>query len=141
MKRQATKTTKGAGITERLARAAATHPIRTIAVFLLLVVAAVLGAGTLLGSGITSEMKFRGSEPASITGQRLVEDRLTGPRKMTDFVIVESATMTVDDPAYKAFVNGLAARIDGLGPKVVEGAAPTTRPRTRRWCPRTSTRP
>ena len=113
----------GAGITERLARAAATHPIRTIAVFLLLVAAAVVGAGALLGSGITSEMKFRGSEPASITGQRLVEDRLTGPQKMTDFVIVESATMTVDDPAYKTYVTGLATEIDGLGPKVVEGAA------------------
>ena len=118
-----TTTTKGAGVTERLARAAATHPIRTIAVFLLLVTAAVLGAGTLLGSGITSEMKFRGGEPASITGQRLVEDRLTGPRKMTDFVIVESATMTVDDPAYRAYVTGLATDINALGPNVVEGAA------------------
>ncbi len=113
----------GAGVTERLARAAAVHPIRTIAVFVLLVAAAVLGAGTLLGSGITSEAKFRASEPASITGQRLVEDRLTGPRQMTDFVIVESATMTVDDPAYKAYVTALATDIAALGPNVVEGAA------------------
>jgi RND superfamily putative drug exporter len=118
-----TTRTKGAGLTERLARAAATHPLRTIAVFVLLIVAAVLGAGTLLGSGITSEAKFRAGEPASITGQRLVEDRLTGPQKMTDFVIVRSAKLTVDDPAYKAYVTGLAGRITGLGPNVVGGAA------------------
>ena len=31
--------------------------------------------------------------------------------------------MTVDDPAYKAYVDGLAADIDGLGPDVVQGAA------------------
>ena len=68
MKRQksATKTTARprAGLTERLARAAATHPLRTIAVFVLLIAAAVLGAGSLLGSGITSEAS---SAPASRT--------------------------------------------------------------------------
>jgi RND superfamily putative drug exporter len=114
---------KGAGITERLARAAATHPFRTIAVFVLLMAAALLGAATLMGTGITSEAKFRAGEPASVTGQRLVQDRLTGPQKMTDFVIVRSATLTVDDPAYKAYVDGLSAKIGALGPKVVEGAA------------------
>ena len=31
--------------------------------------------------------------------------------------------MTVDDPAFKAYVTGLAAAIDALGPKVVDGAA------------------
>ncbi|HET6475608.1 MAG TPA: hypothetical protein VFH93_05960 [Thermoleophilia bacterium] len=80
MKRRqsATKTSAAtrAGVTERLARTAVTHPFRTIAVFALLIAAAVLGAGTLLDSGITSEMKFRGGEPESITGLRLVEDSL-----------------------------------------------------------------
>ena len=126
MKRResATKTGgKGAGVTERLARTAAVHPIRTIAVFVLLVAAAVLGAGTLLGSGITSEAKFRAGEPASITGQRLVEDRMTGPAKMTDFVIVESAALTVDDPAYKAYVIRPRRQHRRARPEVVEGAA------------------
>ena len=58
--------------------------------FVLLIAAAVLGAATLMGTGITSEAKFRAGEPASITGERLVEDRLTGPRQMTDFVIVRA---------------------------------------------------
>ena len=91
--------------------------------FVLLIAAACWAPATLMGSGITSEAKFRAGEPASITGQRLVEDRLTGRPKMTDFVIVRSATLTVDDPAYKAYVDGLAGKIDGLGPDVVEGAA------------------
>ncbi len=112
-----------AGVTERLARAAATHPLRTIAIFVLLIAAAVLGVGTLLGSGITSEMNYRGSEPGSITGQKLIEKRLTGGQRMTDFVIVRSATRTVDDPAYKAYISTLVGKIQGLGPKVVTAAA------------------
>ena len=42
---------------------------------------------------------------------------------MTDFVIVRSATLTVDDPVYEAYVTGLAGKIQALGPAVVDGAA------------------
>ena len=42
---------------------------------------------------------------------------------MTDFVIVRSATLTVDDPVYEAYVTDLAGKIQALGPAVVEGAA------------------
>jgi len=121
--RQATGKDKGAGVTERLARAAATHPWRTIAVWAVVVVVAAVGVAALLGSGLTSEMKFRGGEPASTTGLRLVEDRLTGRQKMTDFVIVRSATLTVDDPAFERYVTALAADITALGPDVVESVA------------------
>ncbi len=53
--------------TERLARTSALHPWRTIAVWAALIVPAVLAAGSLLGSGLTSESKFRAGEPDSVT--------------------------------------------------------------------------
>ena len=58
-----TTTTKGAGVTERLARAAATHPLRTIAVFVLLIAAALLGAGDADGHGASPRRPS--SAPAS----------------------------------------------------------------------------
>ncbi|HMK92177.1 MAG TPA: MMPL family transporter, partial [Thermoleophilia bacterium] len=112
-----------AGFTERLARSSARHPWRTIGLWAALIAVAFVSMGALLSSGITSNMEFRGSKPDSVIGQQLVEDRLSGPQKMTDFVIVRSANLTVDAPAYKAFVTELAGRIQALGPGVVQNAA------------------
>jgi putative drug exporter of the RND superfamily len=111
------------GFTERLARTSALHPWRTIAVWSVLVALAVLAIGSLLGSGMTSDMKFRAAKPDSLVGQELLQTRLTGPRQVTDFVIVRSATATVDDPAFQTYVDGLAARISGLGPSVVKNVS------------------
>ena len=115
----------GRSFTERLARTSATHPWRTITAWLALVAVAVVAMGTLLGSGITSNMEFRGSKPDSVIGQKLVEKRLTGPQRMTDFVIVRSATLKVDDPAFRSYVAGLAGRIGDLGPNVVQSVSTT----------------
>ena len=113
----------GAGLTERLARTAALHPYRTIAVYALLIAAAVLSVGGLLSSGLTSESKFRAGEPGSVTADRLIEERLSGPHKVTDFVIVRSADLTVDEPAFKAHVLAVADRIDALGSDIVTGTS------------------
>ena len=90
-------------------------------VWALLIVLAVVAVAQLLGPGLTSDMKFRAAKPDSLTGQELLEQRLTGPRQITDFVIVRSATATVDEPAFRAYVDGLATKIGGLGPAVVKG--------------------
>ena len=113
----------GSGLTERLARTSALHPWRTIGIWTALIALAVLAVGTLLGSGLTSDIKFRADKPDSLIGQELLEQRLTGPRQTTDFVIVRSATSTVDDPVFKAYVDDLAGRIAGLGPSVVTGVS------------------
>ena len=114
---------KGGGFTERLARLSALHPWRTIGLWALLIVLAVVAVGSLLGTGLTSDMKFRAAKPDSLVGQELLEQRLTGPRQTTDFVIVRSVTMTVDAPSFKAYVDNLAARITALGPDVVKGVS------------------
>jgi RND superfamily putative drug exporter len=109
----------GAGLTERLARTAALHPWRTIAVYALLIVLAVVSVAGLLGSGLTSDSKFRASEPDSVVADRLIQDRLSGPHKVTDFVIVRSADLTVGQPAFKTHVLEVAAAIDALGGDIV----------------------
>ncbi len=113
----------GSGLTERLARISALHPWRTLAVWAVLIVLAVLTVGSLLGTGLTQDMKFRAAKPDSLVGQELLEQRLTGPRQVTDFVIVRSAEATVDDPAFKAYVDGLEAKISALGPDVVKAVS------------------
>ena len=123
MTRQGKTFKTGAGLTERLARAAALHPWRTIAIYAALIAVAVLSVGGLLSSGLTSESKFRAGEPGSVTADRLIEDRLSGPHKVTDFVIVRSADLTVDEPAFKAHVLAVADRIDALGSDIVTGTS------------------
>ena len=63
---------RSSGLTERLARTSALHPWRTIGLWAVLVVLAVLAVGSLLGSGLTSEMKFRAAKPDSLVGQELL---------------------------------------------------------------------
>ena len=113
----------GAGLTERLARAAALHPWRTIAVYALLIVLAVLSVAGLLNGGLTSDSKFRASEPDSVVADRLIEERLSGPHKVTDFLIIRSADLTVGQPAFKAHVLEVAAAIDALGGDIVTGTS------------------
>ena len=78
---------------------------------------------SLLGNGLTSETKQHGRQPDSTIGLELIQDRMTGPQKMSEFVIVRSAAHTAQDAAYKAYVNELAGKIADLGPKVVEATA------------------
>ena len=111
------------GFTERLARSSATHPWRTIGVWAAIIVVAVLSVGSLLGDGLTSETKQHGTQPDSTVGLELIQDRMTGPQKMSEFVIVRSAAHTVEDAAYKAYVDELAGEIAGLGGGIVESVA------------------
>ena len=48
---------------------------------------------------------------------------MTGPQKMSEFVIVRSAAHTAKDAAYSAYVNELAGKITGLGDGIVESVA------------------
>lgn len=114
---------KTAGFTERLARSSATHPWRTVGIWVTIIVVAVISMSLLPSNGLTSETKQHGKQPDSAIAQQLIEERVTGEKKMTDFVIVRCVSLTVDDPAYKGYVTGLAAKIQALGPRVVEATS------------------
>jgi RND superfamily putative drug exporter len=104
--------------TGSLARSAARHPWRTIVVW----IAALLTAGALssqfLGDALTTDTDFT-NEPESKRAAALLEERLRGPRKDMEFVVV-TAGSTVSRPEYRAYVGALQTSIAALGPDVVD---------------------
>ena len=68
-------------------------------------------------------MEQHGEQPDSAIGLKLMEDRLTGQKRMTDFVIVQLRHPHRRRPGIQAFVTDLTGKIQALGPKVVEVAS------------------
>src|SRR5215469_12450233 len=112
-----------AGVTraDRPAGASARHPWRTIAVWIFVLAAAALSAKAFLGAALTTQGSFT-NRPESIQAQNLTEQRLTGPAKDTELLIVRSRAITVSDPRFATFVTGLRRSVLGLGPGVVVSA-------------------
>jgi putative drug exporter of the RND superfamily len=107
--------------TERLARASARHPWAVIIVWIFILAVAALSARAFLGKALTTQGSFT-NHPQSIQAQNLIEQRLTGPAKDTELLIVRSGTLTVSDPRFAAFVTGLRSSVLALGPGVVVSA-------------------
>lgn len=100
------------GVTEKLARASARRPLIVVAVWVaLFVVGAFFATG--VGDVLTGDIKLT-NNPESTQADTLIEDKLRGPERATETVIVVSEDKTVDDPAFQAFVTGLLADIRGL---------------------------
>ncbi len=105
--------------TEFLARASSGHPWRTLGIW-----AAILAAGfalslTLLGRALTTDIEFT-NEPEAKRAQRLIEERLTGPERVTEVFVLGSDRYTAEDPEFRAFVAGVRGRLLALGPEAVE---------------------
>ena len=79
-----------------------------------LILAAALATSAFLADALTTQANFT-SRPESVRARDLVEQRLRGPERDTELVIVRSASRTVDDPAFRARVAELQAGIAGLG--------------------------
>jgi uncharacterized membrane protein YdfJ with MMPL/SSD domain len=95
------------GLTERIARACAAHPGRTFAAWALALVAAVLALVFLL-TGLTTEPTLT-NDPQSLRAEQVI-DRSFPPRPgtgVTDLAVVRSEELTVDDPAFRGFVDGV----------------------------------
>ena len=109
-------------MTEYLARACGRRRWITIAVWLALAALAVLVSGQFLEDGLTTEAPRPLGNVESERAERLLEERLRGPEPITEFVIVQSQTLTVDDPAFRDLVESLHAEVAGLGGDVVAQA-------------------
>ncbi len=107
--------------TRTLARASARHPWRVVAAWLGVLAVSFALISTLLSDGLTTEMTFA-NKPEAVRGADLLEQRLRGPEKTTEAVIVRSDSLGVHDPAFRSFVEDLHDRVSALGPAVVEGA-------------------
>ncbi len=105
-------------MTEYLARVSVRRPWVTIGVWIALIAIALVLIGTLLPSATTTDFRLAGgyeSERASAA----IEDRLRGPKPLAELVIVQSPSLTVDDPEFQEKVESLHAQIMALGPDTV----------------------
>ena len=95
-------------MTGKLARVCAQRPLITIGVWLVLIVIALALIRALLPSATTTEFSLAGryeSERAS----SMLEDRLRGPKPLSELVIVQSQSLTVDDPEFRSQVESVHA--------------------------------
>src|SRR5262249_53424005 len=106
-------------MTERLARACAAHPWRTICIWLVAVVLGVAGAAAGLGS-LSTEGEVT-NNPDSLKAKHLIEQRVPDRQTATEIVVVRSDRLTVDQPGFRAEVGRLANVARGTGE--VAGAA------------------
>lgn len=104
--------------TRTIVRRSAQHPWRILAIWLIALVAGILLNGRFLSSALTTDARFT-NNPESKQAATLLQQRLLGPPHVSEVVIVQSATRTVYDPSFRAFVEALRARIAALGPGVV----------------------
>ena len=73
-----------------------------------------------MGSATTTDFRLAGRYESE-RGAALLEDRLRGPEKANEIVIVQSPTLTVDDKAFREKVEELHAEITGLGAETISG--------------------
>ena len=104
--------------TEHLATVSARHPKRTIAIWLVALVAAFVSIGTFVDGTMTTEFFFFGN-PESKRADALLEERLRGPADVDEVIIVRSAELTVDGAAYEEGVTGIYDEIVKLGAGMV----------------------
>jgi uncharacterized membrane protein YdfJ with MMPL/SSD domain len=101
-----------------LARACASHPRVTIGVWVIVIIVSGLIASTRLSAVLTTQIGFT-SNPESARADKLLQDRLSGPRKANDVIIIASDKLTVDDASFQQTVTGLYGRVIALGPDIV----------------------
>jgi putative drug exporter of the RND superfamily len=111
---------------QSIARGSATHPWRTLSVWVLVLAAGIAGAATLLGPALTTDFDFTNS-PEAKRAEKILEKELTGPDRVTETFIVVSEDATVEDPAFAAHVNGILEDVAALGPDAV-AASPASFP-------------
>lgn len=113
---------KKRGWTETLARACGKHKWLTVGIWGLALILAVVAIKFWLSGALVTDATFTGSPPESMQAQTLMDNRLgTGKATtMDEMLIVRSNTLTVDDPAFKAEVQGLYKDLMAMGPDVAQ---------------------
>jgi RND superfamily putative drug exporter len=107
---------------QSVARWSARRRFTVIGVWVVLFVVGGLLISSYLSGALTTQAQFT-NNPDSKQAQTLLEQRLSGPRRSGEVVIVRSDSKTVTDPQFKAYVRRLKGDLDALGPAVVQQAA------------------
>jgi len=95
-------------VTERLARASALHPVRTLLAWLGGIVLAIALVATLLGGNLTSEGNVT-NNPESVRAADILEDVLPVEDEASELVIVRSDDVLMVDAAVRLAVEELLA--------------------------------
>ena len=107
-------------MTENLARISVRRPWATIVIWAVAVAIAAALISQFLGSATTTDFRLAGSYESERAAS-LLEDKLRGPEKLAEIVIVQSPSLTVDDPAFRARVEAVHEEITALGPGTIFG--------------------
>ena len=103
------------GVTERLARAASRHPWRVLVGWLGAIVLALVLAALFLPGNLTTEGRVTGN-PQSAQAERLFFQRFPPDRNEVDeLIVIRSARLNADDPAFRAHARELAQRFAATG--------------------------
>ena len=106
--------------TAGLARSSAQHPWRTVGIWLTILVASIAVTVTMLGGALSVETSLT-NNPESAQAENLLLERLDGSDTLSEVVIVRSSTLTVDDPAFRSYVENLYGTLSALGVEVIAG--------------------
>ncbi|HEX2110207.1 MAG TPA: MMPL family transporter [Gaiellaceae bacterium] len=87
-------------MTERLARASALHPWRTIGAWLLAIVLAFLAVAMFLGDNLTTEGEVT-NNPESLRAEDAIADHFPVDQFTTELIVVSSNEHEVDDQAFQ----------------------------------------
>ena len=109
-------------MTGKLAGICARRPWVTVGVWVVVLAVALGLVQALLPSATTTEFRL-GAGYESEQAAALLEERLRGPKPVSELVIVQSPSLTVDDPQFQAKVESVYAQITALGPDLVESGS------------------
>src|SRR6478672_3481597 len=102
-------------VTGRLARAASTHPLRTLALWGAAILLSVGVVAAMLGSSLTTDARMT-NNPESYRAYDLVARHFPPSTDyVNELVVVRSRRHTVDEPVFRKRVAALAAALELTG--------------------------
>jgi RND superfamily putative drug exporter len=112
---------------ESLARASSRHPWRTLGLWLVLIFAMGALSNAMLGDVLNQDIAFT-NKPESVRAQDLIDKHFTvggTEADSTEFFVIQSESLTVDDPQYRELVDTVKTQISALDGDTLMGQ-PTT---------------
>ncbi len=105
---------------ETLARSSSRHPWRVIVIWVLVVVGMGTASSMFLSDSLTTDVDFT-NRPESKQAMDLIEQKVTGEQKDTEFFVIRNDILPVADPSFEQYVRTVQQGIMALGPKTVAG--------------------
>jgi RND superfamily putative drug exporter len=104
---------------ESLARASSRHPWRTLAAWVVLIVTMGAVSSRLLSGVLSQDVSFT-NRPESVRAQDVLDAKFAASRSEdTEFLIVHSDSLTVDDPRFEALVGRVKSEVASIDGKAL----------------------